>query len=64
MFKVPVLSKNKKEQDNTKKWKGFSVALDRFELDDLSDLGIIGKFALKLFMSLRRSQKYGVLYCS
>ena len=35
--------------------------LNRFEMDDVSDLKIIGKLALKLFMSLRVSQKYGVL---
>ena len=44
MFKVPTLNKNKKEQDNTKKWKGLSVSSNRFELDDFSDLKIIGKF--------------------
>ena len=35
--------------------------LNRFEMDDVSDLKIIGKLALKLLMSLRVSQKYGVL---
>ena len=37
MFKVPTLNKKKKEKDNIKKWKGFSVSLNRFELDDVSD---------------------------
>ena len=64
MFKVPTLNKNKKEEDNTKKWKGFSVSLSRFELDDASDLKIIDKLVLKLLMSLRVSQEYGVLQLS
>ena len=55
MFRVPTLNKNKKEEDNTKKWKGFSVSLSRFELDDASDLKIIVKLVLKLLMSLRVS---------
>ena len=42
MFKVPTLNKKKKEKDNTKKWKGFSVPLNRFELDDDGDLKMIG----------------------
>ena len=49
---------------NTKKWKRFSVSLNRFELDDVSDLKIIGKWVLELLMSLRASQKYGVLQLS
>ena len=53
MFKIPTLNKNKKEKDNTKKWKGFSVALNRFELDDVNDLKIIGKLVLELLISLR-----------
>ena len=61
MFKVLTLSKYKKVKDNTKKWKGFSVSLNRFEMDDVSDLKIISKLVLKLLMSLRVSQKYGVL---
>ena len=64
MFKVPTLNKNKKEEDNTKKWKRFSLPLNRFELDDISDLKIIGKLVLKLLMSLRVSQEYGVLQLS
>ena len=44
IFKVPPLNKKKKEKDSTKKWKGFSVSLNRFELDDVSDLKIIDKF--------------------
>ena len=44
MFIVPTLNKNKKEKDSTKKWKGFSVFLNRFELDDVSDLKIIDNF--------------------
>ena len=55
MFKVPTLNENKKEKDNTKKWKGFSVSLSSFELDDASDLKISDKLVLKLLMSLRVS---------
>ena len=61
MFKVPTLNKNKKEEDNTKKWKRFSLSLIRFELDDVSDLKIKDKLVLNLLMSLRVSQGYGVL---
>ena len=61
MFKVPTLNKNKKEEDNTKKWKRFSVSLNRFELDDVSDLKIIDKLVLNLLMSIRVLQEYGVL---
>ena len=57
MFKVPTLKKNKKE-DHSKKWKRFSVLLNRFELDDVSDFKIIDKLVLKL------SQEYGVLQLS
>ena len=64
MFEVPTLNKNKKEDDNTKNWKRFSVSLNRFELDDVSDWKIIGKLVLKLLMSLRVSQEYGVLQLS
>ena len=54
MFKDPTLNKNKKEEDNTKKWKRFSVSLNRwFELDDVSDMKIIEMLVLKLLMSLR-----------
>ena len=60
MFKVPTLNKYKKEKDNTKKWR-FSMSLNRFEMDDVSDLKITSKLVLKLLMSLRVSQKYGVL---
>ena len=48
MFKVPTLNKNKKEEDNTKKWKRFSLSLIRFELDDVSDLKIKDKLVLNL----------------
>ena len=58
MFKVPTLNKKKKEKDNTKKWKEFSVPLNRFELDNVSDLKIIDKLVLKLLMSLRVAQEY------
>ena len=51
------LNTNKKKK---KIWKGFSVFLNRFELDDVSDLKIIGKIILKLLMSLRVSKKYSV----
>ena len=61
MFKVATLNKKKKEKDNTKKWKGFSVSLNKFELDNVSDLKIIDKLVLKLLMSLSVSQEYGVL---
>ena len=63
-FKVPALNKNKKEKDSTKKRKGFSVPLNRFELGDVSDLKIIVKLALKLLMSQRVSQEYRVLQLS
>ena len=53
MFTVPTLNKNKKEKNSTKKWKGFSMSLNRFELDDVIDLKIIVKLVLKLL--------YGVL---
>ena len=50
MFKVPTLEKqNKKEEDNVKKWKRFSVSLKRFELGDVNDLKIIDKLGLNLF---------------
>ena len=52
MFKVPTLNKNKKEEDNTKKWKRFFVSLNRFELDDVSDLKITDKLVFKFLMSL------------
>ena len=42
MFKAPTLNKKKKQKDNTKKWKGFSVPLNRLELDDDGDLKMIG----------------------
>ena len=38
--------------------------MNRFELDDVSNLNIIGKLVLKILMSLRVSQKYGVLQLS
>ena len=64
MLRVPTLNKKKKEKDDTKKWKGFSVSLNRFELDDVIDLKIINTLLLKLLISLRVSQKYGVLQLS
>ena len=64
MLKVPTLNKKKKEKDDTKKWKGFSVSLNRFELDDVIGLKIIDTLVLKLLISLRVSQKYGVLQLS
>ena len=60
-LKFQRLTKRKKEKDSTKKWTGFSVFLTRFQSDNISDLKIIGKLVLKLLMSLRVSQKYGVL---
>ena len=64
MFKVLTLNKNKKEEDNTKKWERFSVSLNRFKLEDVSDLMIIDKLVLKLLMALRVSEEYGVLQLS
>ena len=64
MFKVLTLNKNKKEEDNTKKWERFSVSLNRFELEDVSDLMIIDKLVLKPLMALRVSEEYGVLQLS
>ena len=64
MFKVPTLNKNKKEEDNTKKWERFSVSLNRFELEDVSDLMIIDMLVLKLLMTLRVSEEYVVLQLS
>ena len=64
MFEVPTLNKNKKEEDNTKKWERFSVSLNKFELEDVSDLMIIDKLVLKLLMTLRVSEEYGVLQLS
>ena len=64
MFKALTLNKNKKEEVNTKKWKLFSMSLNRFQLDDVGDLKIIDKLVLKLLMSLRVSQEYDVLQLS
>ena len=36
------------------------LSLNRFELDDVCDLKTINKFVLKLLMSLKVSQEYGV----
>ena len=63
MFKVPALKKYKKE-DNTKKWNRFSMSLNRFGLDDVSNFKIIDRLVLKLLMSLRVSHEYGVLQLS
>ena len=63
MFEVPALKKYKKE-DNTKKWKRFSMSLNRFGLDDVSNFKIIDRLVLKLLMSLRVSHEYGVLQLS
>ena len=56
--------KNKKEEDDTKKWKRFSVSLSRFVLDNVSDFKIVDKLVLKLLMSVIVSQEYGVLQLS
>ena len=40
------------------------MSLNRYELDDFSDFKIIYKLVLKLLMSLRVSQEYGVLQLS
>ena len=39
-------------------------ALNRFKLDNMSDIKIIDKLVLKVLMSLRVSQKFGVLQLS
>ena len=52
MFKVPTLNKKKKEKNNTKKWKWFSVSLNRIGLHDVSDLKIFDKLVLKLLISV------------
>ena len=52
MFKIPTLNKKKKEKNNTKKWKWFSVSLNRTELHDVSDLKIFDKLVLKLLISV------------
>ena len=57
MFKVPTLTKIKKKKI-TKKWKSFSVSLNRFELDNVSHSKIFIKLVLKLLMSLTVSQEY------
>ena len=59
-LKFQHLTKRKKEKNNAKKWKEFSVSFSKFELDDVSELKIIGKLVLKFLMSLRVSHKYGV----
>ena len=56
--------KNKKEEDDTKKWKRFSVSLNRFVLDNVSDFKVVDKLVLKLLMSVIVSQEYGVLQLS
>ena len=58
MSKVPTSNKYKNQKGKTKNWKGFSVSLNRFEMDNVGDLKIIGKLVLKLLMSLRVSQNY------
>ena len=40
------------------------MSLSRFELDNVSDLKVIDKLVLKLLMSLRVPQEYGVLQLS
>ena len=40
------------------------MSLNRFALDDICDLKIIDKLALKLLISLRVSLEYGVLRLS
>ena len=61
VFKVPTLNKDIKKKKITKKWKGFWASLNKFELDHVSYLIIIDKLVLKLLMSLRVPQKYGLL---
>ena len=40
------------------------VSLNRFELEDINDLRIIDRLVLKLFVSVKVSQEYGVLQLS
>ena len=40
------------------------MSLNRFELNDVSDLKILDKLVLKFLMFLRVSQEYGVLQLS
>ena len=40
------------------------MSLNRFELGEVTDLKIINKLVLKLLMSLRVPQEYGVLQLS
>ena len=40
------------------------MSLDRYELDYVSNFTIIDKLVLKLLMSIRVSQEYGVLQLS
>ena len=62
MFKVPTLKKIKKKKITLKNGKD-SVSLNRFELDDVSDLKIVDKSVLKLLMSLRVSEE-NMVYCN
>ena len=64
MKKFQHWTKIKKKNIALKKWKGFSVSLNRFELGEVTDLKIINKLVLKLLISLRVSQEYGVLQLS
>ena len=41
------------------KMKEFPLSLNSSDLDNISDLKVIGKLILRLLMSLRVSQKYG-----
>ena len=63
MFKVPTLNKNKKEEDNNKKWKSFSVSLNRFELDDVI---VSWRLLISQFWSFWSLQEYqrNMVYCN
>ena len=62
MVKVPIL--NKKEEKITLKNGKDSRVLEQEDFDNVSDLKIIDKLVLKLLISRRVSQKYGVLQLS
>ena len=62
MVEVPIL--NKKEEKITLKNGKDSRVLEQEDFDNVSDLKIIDKLVLKLLISRRVSQKYGVLQLS
>ena len=62
MVEVPI--SNKKEEKITLKNGKDSRVLEQEDFDNVSDLKIIDKLVLKLLISRRVSQKYGVLQLS